>query len=96
MELGGCRFESCLADHFVVSKVTIKYIDQRLIKIWINDLPHLFIDSTELVGIQSWKPEEPSKMYCIEYVFKTTTMLTEYDTREMWETILKLLDDIRH
>lgn len=60
------------------------------IKIYINELLHLYL-TNEIVSIQSWRGDGS---YSIEYTYKTTNILTEYDKQEIWEDVLKQLDKI--
>lgn len=60
------------------------------IKIMINGLIFLCIKRAEFVSFQSWK--ENSK-YNIEFYTTSKDILTEYDNRELWETVLRKLDE---
>lgn len=73
----------------------------KVLKIYINDVLHICVKKVELVGIQSWlnptTPEERSvgfggTKYVIEITTQTNCIKCEYDTKEKWESILKLLD----
>jgi len=60
-------------------------------KIYINDLIHLYI-CEPIISVQSFNSQ--NKFYNIEYKTKNQTILTEYDTKEKFETILKELGKI--
>ena len=59
--------------------------------IHINDLLHLYI-CEPIISIQSFSKQD--KFFNIEYQTKNQTILTEYDTKEKFETILKELGKI--
>lgn len=60
--------------------------------ILIDDILHIFINKRELVGINSWRHNNTD--YKIEICFKNADpMLVEYDNREKWGQVLKLLND---
>lgn len=70
----------------------VRYVpDVSTIKIVIDDLPHLILQRSELVGIQSWIAVG-DKMWCIEFYTTHNTILCEYESQELWEKILKLLN----
>ena len=60
-------------------------------KIYINDLIHLYI-CEPIISVQSFNSQ--NKFYNIEYKTKNQTILTEYGTKEKFETILKELGKI--
>lgn len=62
----------------------------RFTKIYVDEILHIYFLNDELVNIQSWK--DTHDKYVIEYVFKTTTTISEYDSIEKWKQILKVLD----
>lgn len=73
----------------------------KIFKVYINDVLHLGVKKEEFTGVQSWlnptTPEERSvgfggMKYVIEITTKTNCIKCEYDSREKWEAILKLLD----
>ena len=59
--------------------------------IHINDLLHLYICES-IISVQSFNSQ--NKFYNIESKTKNQTILTEYDTKEKFETILKELGKI--
>ena len=68
-------------------------VSNGFIRIYINDVPHLFIKQDELVGFQSWIVGEGETIkYIIEYTTKSGEILCEYDTPKKWKTLLRLLD----
>lgn len=60
------------------------------IKIYINNLLHLYLKNG-IVAIQSWRE---NGIYSIEYTYKDTSILSEYDKQEMWESVLKQIDKV--
>jgi len=71
-------------------KVKITLIGD-IFTIHINDLLHLYI-CEPIISVQSFNSQ--NKFYNIEYKTKNQTILTEYDTKEKFETILKELGKI--
>ena len=71
-------------------KVKITLIGD-IFTIHINDLLHLYI-CEPIISVQSFSSQ--NKFYNIEYKTKNQTILTEYDTKEKFETILKELGKI--
>lgn len=62
------------------------------IRILINDVLHVALKKDEFVGVQTWI--EGTGKWCIEYHLKTTSILTEQDSKEKWEAIIKELEKI--
>lgn len=58
-------------------------------KIHFDTILHLTIRLDELIGVHSW---HQGGMFYIEYTTKTNYILTEYDTKEKWMEVLKLID----
>ena len=71
-------------------KVKITLIGD-IFTIHINDLLHLYI-CEPIISVQSFNSQ--NKFYNIEYKTKNQTILTEYGTKEKFETILKELGKI--
>lgn len=65
-------------------------LDYDNIKVKINNLTHVSILRNEYVGYSSWIENE---CYNIEYVTKTNTILTEYNSIEKWKLVLNKLDE---
>jgi len=59
------------------------------ISILINGVPHVSIKKDELIGIQSWIEHET--LYFIEFTLRSGLIETEYDSKEKWLSVLKLL-----
>ena len=55
---------------------------------------HLQLDFNNHAGMQSWYDgNTEQKVYSIEFYRKQgESILTEYDSKDIWEQILKLLD----
>lgn len=66
-------------------------VGSEIFKLSIDGYLHLSFRVSELKGIQSWKEEKG--LWTIEYYFDGFTILTEYDRRQRWEVILKILDN---
>lgn len=65
--------------------ITVKVVSDRL-RIFINDVLHLSLDISELVGIQSYHYGD--YRFAIDYNMKTTLIETWYVNEEMWKDIL--------
>lgn len=61
------------------------------IKIYINDILHLFI-ADRVTSLTSWNSE--NIFYKIEIKTKHNTTLLEYDNSEKWNLILNTLDTL--
>ena len=68
-------------------------IKDNAIKIYFNGYIHVAIKQKDIKGFQSWIMGDENKKYCIEFYIDKVSILTEYDERDKWETILKLLDN---
>jgi hypothetical protein len=66
-------------------------IEKNALKIYINDILHISIKRSSILGYQSWI-NAPAGMYFIEYTTDGREILTEYDDVEKWKSILKLLN----
>ena len=62
-----------------------------MLRIYINDLPHLVVKRDQLVGFQSWM-KGADGLHCIEIYTITTTILLEYNTLDKWKKVLKVLE----
>lgn len=90
-----------------MNKVTSK-ITEDCTKIYINDILHIDIKDTELIGIYVYEEDKLvevnqafgaySKMiqrrYFIELYFKQNTMKLEYDNKQLWTDVLKVLEEL--
>ena len=78
-----------------MAKVTSKNLDGTL-RIYIDGILHLRIYNGVLLentDLQSWIDDTRSpRMYCIELYHRKKAILLEYDDKELWEKILKILD----
>lgn len=62
------------------------------IKIFIGDLLHVTFNRHRLIGIQTWIQGDDDK-YCVEFTFRGgATILSEYNTRDKWESVIKAID----
>ena len=71
-------------------KVKINLIGD-IFTIHVNDLLHLYI-CEPIISIQSFSKQD--KFFNIEYQTKNQTIITEYDSKDKWITILKELGKI--
>lgn len=71
-------------------EVTIK-LNNLTIKI--AGILHVYIPRFNNISFQSWKYDK-FKYYAIEYYTETGTMLTEYDTPELWQNILNQIESL--
>jgi len=62
--------------------------DFYAIRVFINDLLHVYVRRSDLLGVHSWIKPTPS----IEYVMRGGTMVTEYDDREKFDLVLSGLE----
>ncbi len=60
------------------------------LSIYFDTILHIKIKLDEFVGIQSWRS---GGVFFIEYILKTNRIKSEYDTKEKWLAVLKLLDE---
>lgn len=68
--------------------------DYYHLKIYINGLLHLHLNMENHDGFQSWYEGNKKRIYFIEMCRKQgEPILLGYDDLEIWETILKLLDE---
>jgi hypothetical protein len=74
-----------------MSRCTLK-VEHRLVKIYINGIVHLLLKKEALLGFQSWIVGDGLR-YCIEFQLRGGAVLADYDSRELWTEILKLLDE---
>jgi hypothetical protein len=61
-----------------------------VLKIFIDETLHLYLDKDKLLGIQSWISNDK---YLIEYTLIGNTITTEYNSHEKWVFILNLLNE---
>lgn len=75
--------------------------DPGFVKIYCGELLHLALKRSKYLGFQAWVedrpgplPAEPSKTwFCVEFYLEgQAAVLCEYDTRQKWEGLLRLLD----
>lgn len=71
--------------------ITIKRDNEQL-RIYFDDILHLYIKMNDLIGIQSWI-DINSGGFFIEYYFSTGPKITcNYNVRTRWTEMLKLLE----
>ena len=56
------------------------------IKIFINNLMHVYIKIKDLHGIQSWRDRKDK--WCIEYIMKNNIIRSEYENEELFIEII--------
>lgn len=71
-------------------KVTVE-VGHYYFKVLIDDTIHVCIDRKEFVGVTSWYDCETQ--CSIEWVTKTNTFRTEYDSVEKWKAVLQALKE---
>ncbi len=64
--------------------------DAEMLRIYIDDLPHCIVKKKEFSGFVSYKD---GGVYYIEIWLKRKRELLIHETRELWEEILKALDE---
>lgn len=70
-------------------EISIK-VEFGVIKIFFDDVLHLRFNKDKLLGFQSWVYDEK---FIIEYYLVGGSIETEYNNKEKWKKILKLLDE---
>lgn len=73
------------------SNISLRIIN-GVIRIYINELLHLSLRQDNLLGIQSYVFGYSQNDYRIEFYLKETTIIVEYDTKDKWEQILRLIE----
>lgn len=71
--------------------VSVKVVSNKL-RVYINELLHLSIDISELVGIHSYTYNDDR--WHIDFVTKTNVIECWYTKKDLWENILKGIDGI--
>lgn len=64
--------------------------DSEMLRIYIDDLPHCIVKKKEFQGFCSYKD---GGVYYIEVWMKRKRELLIHETREIWEKILKALNE---
>jgi hypothetical protein len=72
-------------------KITAKS-DSEDIRVYVDSVLHLRIPRDKNAKLQSWI-EGHTKTFIIEIIIKKHANTIVYDNREMWERVLKLLDE---
>lgn len=62
------------------------------IKVYIDNIIHLYIRRTQLIGFQAWRDNKTCLK--IEFTLRDGTILTEYDDIEKFTQILNALDNV--
>lgn len=73
------------------NKYDIK-VSANSIKLYINELLHLYIKKDDLTGLQSWIEGSDKQSFHIEFYTKNGEIECVYDSKEKWENILKLIN----
>jgi len=60
------------------------------VNIYIDSLLHLSFSQLSYLGLYSYRDD--TSWYGLDIFLKETTLTLEYETRETWEQVLKLLD----
>ncbi len=64
--------------------------DFYAIRVFINDLLHIYIKAGDVLGMHSWvKP-----VHSIEFTLRGGNLVTEYDDREKWAMVLAGLEGV--
>lgn len=75
-----------------VKKRCTLVVAEGQVKVLIHGLPHIVLRQSELVGFHSWIDGYEKEQYFIEFVMKTIELTVEYDRKEIWEEVLRLLN----
>ena len=67
----------------------------RFTKIYINDILHLAIDRSKLIGLQTWKNDTNNvSVYYVEFYFDgEKSIRSEYNEIDKFKKIMELLDN---
>lgn len=65
--------------------------EQDYLRVYFDETLHLSIYIGDLAGIQAW--HESSSWYCITYYCKSRAIPTQYSSRELWQEILKQIEE---
>lgn len=74
-------------------KITSK-ISQNSIKIYVNNILHIYFLRDQFICLQSWQYETETMFY-IELTLINGTITFDYDRRDMWIEILLELNKLR-
>ena len=67
--------------------------DFQSLKIYVNDLLHVEVPMKNHNGLQSWIEGSNKHTYFIQFYRKQgESIILEYDDREIWADILRLID----
>lgn len=73
--------------------ITVEMIFNAL-KIRFDDVTHLRVDATKLIGHQAWREGYGNRKFVIEYTTTGGQIVCEYDSEEKWREILMGLDRV--
>ena len=73
----------------MIPEIKVQVVYNRL-KVHIQNVLHLHIDTTGGLHIHSWVD---NNLYVIEYTSPTGRVKVEYESREVWEEVLKQIDN---
>lgn len=69
-------------------------VKENVLKVYIEFVLHLRVLYSDIKGVQSW--QDSNGFYYIEFYVEGSNQLVEleYDDKEKWKQILKLLDEV--
>ncbi len=60
-------------------------------RVKIDGITHMSIKAEEIISCQTWF--NTSAKYCIEFQTNHTSILFEYDSKDKWLAVIKILED---
>lgn len=70
------------------------YITDTTMRIYINDLLHVSLKLSALLGINSWIEGDNQDQYFIEYTLVGGVIQCEYNTEAKWVSVLQELNKL--
>lgn len=68
------------------------YIDDKYFRVYINDLIHVALKRSTIIGVNTWTESE--KQYFIEYTLVGGVVKCEYDSEDKWTAVLNELNKL--
>lgn len=70
-------------------------ISHKAVRVTIDGIVHAHVDRARMMGFTSWIEGHPGHSYAIEFAMEGGAfILTEYDSRALWESILRQLAEV--
>jgi len=72
-------------------KYSIKILDNQC-KIYINGILHISFKVSEFIGVYTYMEGGYNKEYYIQFNFKSTKLITQYNRIDKWKSVIALLE----